>query len=93
MAFDDLVFRVHAIQRMFARGISETEVRDVLESGEVIDEDPDDIPYPSYLVLGWCGARPLHVVASDDPVQKATVIVTVYDPDPGLWDESFRRRR
>jgi hypothetical protein len=72
VAYDDLIFRVHAIQRMFDRGIRETDVRDVLEHGEVIEAYPDDLPYPSRLMLGHCGGRPVHVLASDDPDQEVS---------------------
>jgi hypothetical protein len=41
-----LTFRIHAIQRMFERQISPEDVRSVVESGETIQEYPDDIPYP-----------------------------------------------
>jgi hypothetical protein len=59
-----LIFRLHAIQRMFERRISREDVRHVLETGEIVTDYPDDQPYPSRLVLGWCGERPLHVVVS-----------------------------
>lgn len=52
-----LVFSTHAIKRMFERGISRTEVRHVLVTGKVIKEYPQDVPYPSQLVLGWSGNR------------------------------------
>ena len=57
-----LVFRVHAVERMFRRGISEEDVRHVLAQGEEIEDYPEDAPYPSRLVLGWRGSRPIHVV-------------------------------
>jgi len=79
------VFRVHALQRMFERRITEEDVRYVLETGETVEDYPDDRPYPSRLILGWRGERPLHVVVADD--------VTVYEPDTNLWEEGFRRRR
>lgn len=88
-----LVFRVHAIARMFQRGISEQEVRETLESGETIERYPDDTPYPSRLVLGWCGGRPIHVVAADNPQENEIIVVTVYEPDPALWEPDFRRRK
>jgi hypothetical protein len=59
-----LVFRVHAIERMFQHGIDEGDVRRVLEAAETIKSYPDDTPYPSRLVLGWLDARPIHVVDS-----------------------------
>jgi hypothetical protein len=31
-----IIFRIHAIQRMFGRGVSAEDVRAVLESGETI---------------------------------------------------------
>ena len=77
MTFDRLIFRVHAIQRMALRNISEAEVRAVLTTGEAIEEYPDDTPFPSRLVLGWVGSRPLNVVAADNPEEEDTIVITV----------------
>jgi Domain of unknown function (DUF4258) len=78
---------------MFERGISETDVNRVLVDGEIIQTYPDDTPYPSRLMLGWSGQRPIHVVAADVDDEGATVIVTVYEPDLKVWDADFKRRR
>lgn len=88
-----LVFRSHAIKRMFQRRISEKEVRHVLETGETIEAYPQDTPYPSRLVLGWCGSRPLHVVVADNMEVQETIVITVYEPDLGEWGADFRKRR
>jgi len=88
-----IVYRVHAIARMFERGISEAEVQDALETGETIERYPDDTPYPSRLVLGWYGGRAIHVVAADNLEEDETIVVTVYEPDPTLWEPGFRRRK
>jgi hypothetical protein len=40
-----LVFRVHAIQRMFQRRISKEEVRQVVATGETIKTYPTDKPF------------------------------------------------
>jgi hypothetical protein len=53
-----LIFRTHAIQRMFQRQMTETDVRHILTTGENIEAYSDDIPYPSRLVLGWINERP-----------------------------------
>ena len=50
-----LVFRVHALRRMFERQLSVEDVEAVIDSGETIEDYPDDTPYPSRLVLGWRG--------------------------------------
>ena len=88
-----LIFRVHAIQRMFQRGISKEEVAHVLARGETIQAYPTDKPFPSRLILGWSGARPIHVVVADDAQAQETIVVTVYQPDAGEWDADFKRRK
>ncbi len=93
MASNKLVFRVHAIRRMFQRRIGAEEVRHILTAGEVIENYPDDLPFPSRLVLGWSGTRPLHVVAADNPMAQETIIITVYEPDPAEWQPDFKRRK
>jgi uncharacterized protein DUF4258 len=59
MAHEPLIFRVHAIQHMPQRGINVEDVRQVLDTGEVIENYPDDCPYPSALVLGWVRGQPI----------------------------------
>jgi hypothetical protein len=54
---------------------------------------PGDQPYPSRLVLGWSGLRPLHIVITGSAADDELVVITVYEPDPLLWDSGFRRRR
>ncbi len=88
-----LVFRVHAIQRMFQRRISEEEVKQVVATGETIETYPTDKPLPSRLLLGWNGSRPIHVVAADDVPTQETIIVTVYQPDIAEWESGFMRRK
>ena len=88
-----ILFRVHAIQRMFRRGIAVEDVRAVLEAGETIEQYPDDAPYPSRFVLGWRGRRALHVVVADNTPDDELIVITVYEPDIGQWEPGFRRRR
>ena len=88
-----IIFRGHAVRRMFERGLSVEDVRAVLASGETIADYPDDTPYPSRLVLGFQGARALHVVAAYNAIDDETIIVTAYEPDPGVWEADFRRKK
>ena len=88
-----LVFRVHAIQRMFQRGISEEEVKQVVVAGETIETYPEDKPFPSRLMLGWIGSRPVHVVVADNVAAQEAIIITVYQPDPEEWEAGFKRRK
>ncbi len=93
MPYDRLVFRVHAVRRMFQRQISLEDIQNVLKSGTTIESYPDDFPYPSYLMIGWCDTRPVHIVAADDAVAGETIIITVYEPDTINWENGFERRR
>jgi hypothetical protein len=88
-----LVFRVHALRRMFSRSITPAEVRNVIEHGETIEHYPQDVPHPSRLMLGFVGGRALHVVVAEDAVEDETIVVTAYEPDSALWHPGFRRRQ
>jgi hypothetical protein len=88
-----LVFRAHAIRRMFQGGITADAVRQVIMSGSTIEARPDDRPLPSRLVLGWIDGRPVDIVVADDVASATVVVVTVYEPDLTLWRAGFRRRR
>jgi hypothetical protein len=86
-------FTRHAIERMFARAIQKDEILLIIASGKIIFEYPDDIPYPSYLILGFLKDRPIHVVLSIEPEDRICHIVTVYQPNPRLWSPDFNLRR
>ncbi len=88
-----LIYRVHAVQRMVERGISHDDVERVLAEDKQIESYPNDHPYPSRLLLGWCGARPIHVVVADNTADNETIIITVYEPDPSRWEPGFERRK
>ena len=48
-----VLFSAHAVKRMFERGFSHQVVCRVADMGQVIENHPDDTPYPSSLLLGW----------------------------------------
>lgn len=93
MAYERLVYRIHAIQRMLQRRIRQEDIHKTLQSGEVIEDNPEDKPYPSHLLLGWCGSRPIHVLAADNHDGRETIIITAYEPDPNRWEPDFKRRK
>ena len=43
-----LIFRVHAIQRMFQRGVTVDDMREVRRPRETIENYPDDTPMGEY---------------------------------------------
>jgi hypothetical protein len=85
-------FSEHAVEQSIVRHISVREVREVVAHGEIIEEYPDDKYGPSYLLFGFTREhRPLHVQCSH-PARDLVKIVTLYQPDPGLW-VNYRTRR
>jgi hypothetical protein len=78
---------------MFQRGVSEDEVKQVVAVGETIETYPDDKPFPSRLMLGWSGSRPVHVVVADNVSDQEAIIITVYQPDVEEWEADSRRRK
>jgi hypothetical protein len=88
-----LLFRVHAVQRMFERGISAKKVRRALESGETIEDYSSEMPEPSRLILGFQGKHPFHVVTSENLETNETTVITVYIPEADKWKKDFRSRK
>ena len=88
-----LLFRVHAVQRMFERNISAKKVRQALETGETLEDYSSEMPEPSRLILGVQGKRPFHIVTSENPATNETTIITVYLPDPNKWNKDSKSRR
>lgn len=59
---------LHALERLLKRGISQDDVTQAISSGEIIEQYPDDYPYPSCLLLGTTNAgEALHVVCGRGP--------------------------
>ena len=78
---------------MFQRGIPPEALEDLIKSGEIIATYPDDRPYPSYLILGDSEGTPIHAVIALDSASGICQVVTVYRPDPSLWDATFKTRK
>jgi hypothetical protein len=89
----NIIFRVHALQRMFERKISEKNIRLALETGEVIEDYSGEMPEPGKLILGYQGRRPFHLVTSENRELDEVTIITVYIPDPNKWKKDYRTRR
>lgn len=88
-----LIYRQHALKRMFERGISTDDVVAALSDGRVIEDYPSDTPYPSCLWLGYSNAKPLHIVFAENQDDDERIVITVYEPNPALWSDDFATRR
>ena len=87
-----LHFSRHAFERMFQRGIDPAAVAHIVAEAEVVFEYPDDQPFPSALLLGFFGKQAIHAVVAKS-MEGDCHLVTIYWPDPTIWDETFKRRK
>ena len=82
---------IHALKRIRERGISAEEVLRCIAQGKVIENYPDDRPFPSCLIHCGTDSRPLHaVVRSDGP---ELTIITAYIPNGDEWEDDYQKRK
>ena len=86
----EILISHHARVRMFEHNVSTDKLIPIILSGEIIEEYPDDEPYPSILILGFIDAVAYHIVIAlcRDHIR----VITVYIPEEDKWIE-YRRRR
>jgi len=87
------LWRKHALIRLAERGINQEEALEVIQEGEVIENYPDDTPYPSCLIFKKVDERPIHVVVAFDSEDDFAYIITVYEPSLEEFESDFRTRR
>ena len=85
-------FSKHAVDQTIIRKISVPELEEaILNRSEVIEDYPEDKYGPSCLVMGFTFRdRPLHQCSY--PTRPLLKIITVYEPDPGLWHDHRIRK-
>ncbi|MEA3455026.1 MAG: DUF4258 domain-containing protein [Campylobacterota bacterium] len=88
----NFIYRVHAIERMFQREISEEAVEQIVVKGKVIESYENDKPYPSFLALGFHRDRAIHIVYAKDE-NSDIIIITAYEPSPEKWEKDMKTRR
>ena len=93
MSRSTIFFRIHALQRMFERGISVKRVISALRSGNTIEDYSSEMQEPSRLILGFQGKHPLHIVISENQETNELTVITVYTPNADKWSKDFKSRR
>jgi len=89
----DFIYRVHAIERIFQRDISEEAVENTVKNGKIVEEYLDDKPYPSFLVLNFendDSNKPIHVVFAKNG--DVIIIITAYRPEESKWTNNYQTR-
>lgn len=81
----------HAHRRCRERNIKLDEIKQCISYGEIIEEYPEDYPFPSALIMECTVGKPLHIVAGicDNYIW----IITAYRPDSIKWENDFKTRK
>ncbi len=83
--------KLHAVERASIRGINPLEVKEVLLSGEIIEDYPEDKRGHSCLVYGKTQAgRDIHVLCG--LANDMLWIITMYEPNQAEWINPRTRR-
>ena len=89
---DAVLISDHASMRFRQRDLKVKDIRCAVNNGEIIEQYPDDYPFPSCLILGkTIDGKYIHVVMSDEG--KMSRIITAYYPDPNKWDDQLKVRK
>ena len=84
---------LHALQEKEADDILLSEIKESFQNAEVIENYPEDKPFPSCLVLGFdFKNEPIHSVWAYDEISSMAVLITVYRPDSNKWVEYKKRK-
>ncbi len=89
---DMVLFSNHALERLRQRGIKQKDIRNCIMTGEIIEQYPDDFPFPSCLIYGMdANGTIIHVVASDEGT--ASRIITAYYPNTEKFENDLKTRK
>lgn len=82
----------HCLERMQERDISIADVKSCLQTGEIIEDYPDDFPLPSCLVYGHTKENDiLHVVVGSD--NNSLFFITAYFPNTDKFEKDLKTRK
>lgn len=89
---DKVIITNHALERCRQRGIRQKDIRNCIFSGKIIEQYPEDFPFPSCLIFGYAvDNKIIHVVASDEGT--ASRIITAYIPNTEKFEDDLQTRK
>jgi hypothetical protein len=88
-------FSAHAQRERLAEDLDVIGIEQALLNGEILEQYPSDLRGESCLVLGFSGARPIHVVlgwaSRVEPERTTLRVITVYVPQAPKWSDARTR--
>lgn len=84
----------HIFIRLVQRGISMDDVQKAILNGELIEDYPDDHPFPSCLIMGHrTPTSIIHVVCAPNDSGTELWLITAYIPNREKWMDDFKTRK
>lgn len=82
----------HAAARIRERGLHREDILECIAKGELIEDYPEDFPYPSCLIYGHAvDGRVIHVVVGCD--EEYAYIITAYIPNLDKFENDLKTRK
>lgn len=88
---EKIIITQHSRKRFMERGIQFTDILNVIEQGEIIEDYEEDYPFPSCLILGESKDKKIHIVVSIN--EGMIYLITAYIPDPLKWENDLKTRK
>lgn len=80
------------MKRFSERKIKYRDIISVINTGEIIEQYPNDYPYPSCLILGLdINEKYMHIVCGTDG--EYLWIITAYYPSLDKWETDLKTRK
>jgi len=82
----------HIVKRLQERGIEPSDVKNCIFNGEIIEQYPEDYPFPSCLVYGTAlSGKLIHTVAGMG--DGYLWVITAYFPTTEKWNDDLKTRK
>ena len=88
---EHVIITQHCFRRLIERGISVMDISNVIDTGEIIEQYPEDFPFASCLIMGKSFDKVIHICASID--SGFIYLITAYVPDSARWQSDFKTRK
>lgn len=84
----------HIFVRLAQRNISMEDVEAAILNGELIEDYPNDYPFPSCLIMGYRTSKDvIHVVCAPNDSRTELWLITAYIPTREKWMDDFKTRK
>jgi len=88
---EQIVITQHSRKRFMEREIRLEDVMNAIKTGQIIEDYPDDTPFPSCLISGRSGSKVIHVCASIG--DGYMYVITAYVPNHEKWEADWKTRK